>query len=180
MTTRRRGWATASLLTCVVEPARLDTWGPGGEQQSRCRAQRWLSLGVCLRSPCSYGATVKLPLKRTLLAALPLMGRLLTAPPTAWARHHHDCWSEEDRSGYGRPADDEDYEDRGYSADRYGDSEQPPYGGDPYAYGNRPSYGAPSPYGQRPYDGGGPAANPDTMDPSSLLPALLGLLHPGY
>ena len=133
---------------------------------------------------------MKHPLNRTLLAALSLMGLLLAAPPVALARHHHD-WSEEDRSDYdGQPAYDEDYEDRGYPADRYGDREQLPYGDpyayrdrpsydDPYAYGNRPSYGGPSPYGERPYDGRGPAANPNAMDPSSLLPALLGLLHPG-
>jgi hypothetical protein len=71
---------------------------------------------------------VKLPLKHTLLAALPLMGLLLPAPPAALARHHDDCWSEEDRSGHDRPSYDEDYEERGYPADRYGDSEQPRMG----------------------------------------------------
>jgi hypothetical protein len=123
-------------------------------------------------------ATVKPLSKKTLLAALPFMGLLLTAPSAALAKHHHHCWSE-DRYGYDQPAYDDDYDDRGYSADRYGYGARPSYD-DPYAYGGRPYYGEPSPYGGRPYYDGISSADPYAMDPSSLLPALLGLLRPGY
>jgi hypothetical protein len=116
--------------------------------------------------------------KTTLLAALPLMGVLLTAPSAALANHRHPCGSE-DRYDYEQPAYDEGYEDRGYPAERYGDSARP-YDDDPSAYGGRPSYGDPAPYGGRPYYGGNSAANLSTLDPSALLPALLGLFHPGY
>jgi hypothetical protein len=122
-------------------------------------------------------ATVKPLFKKTLLAALPLMGVLLTAPSAVLARHHH-CWSE-DRYDYDQPAYDEGYDDRGYSADRYKDSTRS-YDDDPSAYGGRPFYGDPAPYGGRPYYGGTPAANPSAMDLSALLPALLGLLGSGY
>jgi hypothetical protein len=121
---------------------------------------------------------VKPSLKKTLLAALPLLGLLLTTPPAALAKHHHHCRSE-DGYGYEQPAYEDDYDDRRYPANRYGYGARP-YDDDTNTYGGRPSYGDPSPYGERPYYGGSPSTDPYAMDPSALLPALLGLLHPGY
>ncbi len=124
---------------------------------------------------------MKLLLKKTILAGLPLVGILLTVPPAALAKHHHHhhCWHG-DRYGYSydRPS----YEGGSYYGgspyDRYGYGARPYYG-DPYAYGGRPSYNDPYAYGSRSYDGG-PYANPYALGPNSLLPSLLGLLMPGY
>jgi len=123
---------------------------------------------------------MKLLFKKTILAGLPLVGILLTAPPAALAKHHHHhCWQGE-RYGYsyGRPSYDRSYYYGGSPYNRYGYGARPYYG-DPNAYGGRSYYGDPYAYSSRPYYGGS-YANPYTLGPNSLLPSLLGLLVPGY
>lgn len=113
---------------------------------------------------------MKFLLKKTILAGLPLVGILLTAPPAALAKrhHHHHCWRGDRYSyNYGRPSYEGSYYYGGSPYDQYGYGARPYYG-DPYAYGGRPSYG------------GGPYANPYALGPNFLLPSLLGLLLPGY
>src|SRR5262245_36838195 len=115
-------------------------------------------------------------LKKALLVALPLVGLLLTLPPTAVAKHHH-CGDNEDRYSYRSPYAEDDYYDGGAPSDRYGD-DPGPYSGDPYGYGGRPYPGG-SPY-PPPYYGGSPSPSPYPLDPGVLLPTLLGSLLSGY
>ena len=111
-------------------------------------------------------------LKTTLCAALPFAGLLLMPPPLVLATSYdHQCWEE---GGYNRPYGDPYNDDASYERYRY---RRPPYEDEEDLY----------PYGGRPYedrlppvpDRRGPYASPYGLDPSALLPSLLGSLLSG-